>query len=105
MRKIIAFLQTSVDVFIEGPNGELDWAMAGTEETWREDDTLNSVDTFILGRGMYPAYEQYWLALLANPTGTKNENAYVRRADKIPHIVLSKALKSGKVGLTHSTRL
>jgi dihydrofolate reductase len=41
---------------------------------------------------MYPAYEQYWLALLAKPTGTKNENAYARRADKIPHIVLSKTL-------------
>jgi hypothetical protein len=25
MRKIIAALQTSVDGFIEGPNGELDW--------------------------------------------------------------------------------
>ena len=29
MRKIIAFLQTSVDGFIEGPN----WAMAEDEET------------------------------------------------------------------------
>ena len=28
MRKIIAALQMSVDGFIEGPNGELDWAMA-----------------------------------------------------------------------------
>jgi hypothetical protein len=43
-------------------------------------------------RVMYPEYEHYWLALLANPTGTKNENAYARRADKIPHIVLSKTL-------------
>jgi dihydrofolate reductase len=93
MRKIIAALQTSVDGFIEGPNGELDWAMAEDEETWRDlDETLRSVDTFILGRGMYPAYEQYWLALLAKPTGTKNENAYARLADKIPHIVLSKTL-------------
>jgi dihydrofolate reductase len=41
---------------------------------------------------MYPGYEQYWLALLANPTGTKNKNAYARRADNIPHIVLSKTL-------------
>ena len=93
MRKIIAALQMSLDGFIEGPNGELDWAMAEDEETWRDlDETLSSVDTFILGRGMYPAYEQYWLALLANPTGTKNENAYARLADKIPHIVLSKTL-------------
>ncbi|HEX2408053.1 MAG TPA: dihydrofolate reductase family protein [Nitrososphaeraceae archaeon] len=93
MRKIIAALQTSVDGFIEGPNGELDWAMAEDEEVWRDlYETLRSVDTFILGRGMYPAYEQYWLALLAKPTGTKNENAYARLADKIPHFVLSKTL-------------
>lgn len=93
MRKIIAALQTSIDGFIEGPNGELDWAMAEDEETWRDlDETLSSVDTFILGRGMYPAYEQYWLALLANPSGTKNENAYARRTDKIPHFVLSRTL-------------
>ena len=93
MRRIIAALQTSVDGFIEGPNGELDWAMAEDEETWIDmNETLSLVDTFILGRGMYPAYEQYWLALLANPTGTKNENAYARHADKIPHIVLSKTL-------------
>jgi dihydrofolate reductase len=35
MRKIIAALQVSVDGFIEGPNGELDWAMAEDDETWR----------------------------------------------------------------------
>jgi hypothetical protein len=69
-RKIIAALQTSVDSFIEGPNGELDWAMAEDEETWRDVfEMLESVDSCILGRGMYPDYEQYWLAVLANPTG------------------------------------
>jgi len=94
MRRIIAALQISVDGFIEGPNGELDWAMAEDEETWRDlDETLSSVDTFILGRGMYPAYERYWLALLANPAaGSRNEIAYARRADKTPHIVLSRTL-------------
>jgi hypothetical protein len=66
MRRIIAGLQTSVDAFIEGPNGELDWAMTEDEETWRDmDETLSLVDTFILGRGMYPAYEQ----ILACPSG------------------------------------
>lgn len=45
MRKIIAALQTSVDCFIEGPNGEMDWAMAEDEETWKVmNETLNSVD-------------------------------------------------------------
>ena len=92
----------SVDGFIEGPNGELDWAMAEDEETWRDVfEMLESVDTCILGRVMYPEYEQYWLAVLANPDGplplsekpaTKNEIAYARWADKTPHVVVSKTL-------------
>jgi dihydrofolate reductase len=102
MRKIIAALQVSVDGFIEGPSGELDWAMAEDEETWKTVfEMLESVDTCILGRVMYPDYEQYWLAVLANPAGTlpfsgkaptKNEIAYARWADKTPHIVLSRTL-------------
>ena len=93
MRKVVAALQTSVDGYIEGPNKELDWAMAEDEEAWKDiNETLNSVDTIILGRVMYPEYEQCWLAPLANPTGTTNENAYACRADKIPHIVISKTI-------------
>jgi dihydrofolate reductase len=102
MRKIIAALQVSVDGFIEGPNGELDWAMAEDEETWSDIfEMLTHVDTFILGRVMYPAYEQYWLAVLANPAGvlpfsgkpaSKNDIAYARLADNTPHIVVSRTL-------------
>jgi dihydrofolate reductase len=80
----------------------VDWAMAEDEESWKEAfEMFESVDTCILGRVMYPDYEQYWLAVLANPAGilplsgktaTKNEIAYARWADKIPHIVLSRTL-------------
>lgn len=105
MRKLIAALQISVDGFIEGPNGELDWAMAEDDETWKDVfEMLESVDMCILGRVMYPDYEQYWLAVLANPTGnlplsgkpaTTNETTYARWANQTPHIVLSTTL--GKV--------
>lgn len=98
MRKIIAALVVSVDGFIEGPNGELDWV-----DSWEDPfDLLPQIDTCILGRGMYPAYEQYWGAILANPEGplpftgkiaTKGEVAYARFAEKTPHIVLSRTLE------------
>lgn len=114
MRKIIAALETSVDGFIEGPNGELDWAMAEDEETWRDMFAmLDSVDTCVLGRVTYSGYEQYWLAVLANPTGslpltgrpaTKNEIAYARWTNKTPHIVVSKTLKEVKWKTTHIVR-
>jgi dihydrofolate reductase len=101
-RKIIAALQVSVDGFIEGPNGEMDWAMMEDEETWRDVfEMLGHVDTFILGRNMYPGYEQYWLTVLADPGGilpfsgrvaSNNEIAYARLADSRHHIVLSSTL-------------
>ena len=65
MRKIIAALQISVDGFIEGPNGELDWV-----DTWEDPFNLShQIDACILGAGMYPGYEHYWRAILANPGG------------------------------------
>jgi dihydrofolate reductase len=97
MSKIIAALVVSVDGFIEGPNGELDWV-----DTWEDPfDLLPQIDRCILGRRMYPGYEQYWGAILANPQGvlpftgkvaSKGEIAYAHFAEKTPHIVLSRTL-------------
>jgi dihydrofolate reductase len=99
MRKIIAALVVSVDGFIEGPNGELDWV-----DTWEDSfDLLPQIDTCILGGRMYPGYEQYWGAILANPEGvlpftgkvaSKGEIAYARFAERTPHVVLSRTLDS-----------
>ena len=97
MRKIIAALVVSLDGFIERPNGELDWV-----ETWEDPfDLVPQIDACILGRRMYPGYEQYWSAILADPkailpfTGrvaTQGEIDYAHFAGKTPHIVLSSTL-------------
>lgn len=98
MRKIIAAIQTSLDGFVEGANGELDWI-----DSWEDPfDLLDRVDTFILGGGMYPGYAQYWRAILADPNGilpftgrraTTGEIEYARVADRTPHVVLSTTLR------------
>ncbi len=97
MRKIIAALVVSVDGFIEGPNGELDWV-----ETWEDPfDLLPQIDACILGSRMYPGYEHYWSAVLAKPEGplpftgkaaSKGEIEYAHFAEKTPHVVLSRTL-------------
>lgn len=98
MRKIIAAMQMSVDGFIEGPKGEVDWI-----DTWEDPfDLLSQIDTCILGGGMYPGYEQYWRAIFANPesvspfTGkvaSKGEVDYARFADKTAHVVVSTTME------------
>lgn len=98
MKKMIADFKISVDGFIEGPNGELDWVAE-----WSNDmDLLNQVDTCVLGGGMYPVYEQYWTAVQENPEGilaftgrkpTKGEIDYAAFAYKTLHFVLSTTLE------------
>ena len=98
-RKIIAALQVSVDGLIEGPEGEVDW-IGSWEDSF---DLLPQIDTCILGGGMYPGYEEYWLSILADPEGvqpltgrvpSKGEVAYAQFADRTPHIVLSTTLET-----------
>jgi dihydrofolate reductase len=93
MRKVLVAMQVTIDGFIEGPNGELDWAMKEDEETWKDVfDLQRSSDTLLLGRVMYPAFEKYWLAAPTNPSSTKNEIEYARLADKMQKIVFSRKL-------------
>jgi dihydrofolate reductase len=94
MRRIVAAMQTSADGFIEGPHGDVDWV-----RSWEDPfDLLPQIDTCILGRRMFPGYEQYWRAVLANLDGplaltgrppTPGEVAYARFADGATHIVVS----------------
>ncbi len=106
MRKIIAALQVSLDGFIEGPQGELDW-ITGWED---EFEVTPEIDACILGGGMYPGYEQYWTSIIANPDGvlelagrpaTQGERDYARFAAQTPHFVVSRTLKATRWDVAH----
>jgi dihydrofolate reductase len=98
MRKIVAALQISLDGFIEGPNGEIDWI-----DTWEDRFQLTpQIGAFVMGGGMYAGYEFYWRSILADPSGilpfsgktaTAGEVEYAMFADKTPHYVLSNTLQ------------
>jgi dihydrofolate reductase len=87
-------MRTSVDGYIEDPEGRQDWV-----ESWEDEyGLLDRVDLAVLGSGMYSGYEQYWTAAL-NPKGklpfsekepTPGEVAYANWAARTPHIVISR---------------
>ena len=109
MRKIIAALQVSLDGLIEGPKGEIDW-IGSWEDSF---DLISEIDTCVLGAGMYPGYEQYWLGIYDHPEGVQpltgrppsaGEVEYARFAQKTPHIVLSSTLADAKLPSTRFAR-
>ena len=82
-------MQMTLDGFIEGPKGEMNWLISGEEE-WQEMlKDLRSVDTMMLGRKMYSGCAGYWRAVLADPSTTGYLKEYAQLADRTPHIVLS----------------
>lgn len=93
MRKLIASIQMTLDGFIAGPNGEMDWLTSGQDEWLEMRKDLESADTFLLGGNMYPEYSTYWRGVLHNPKSDKFERQFAELADKTPHIVFSHKLK------------
>jgi dihydrofolate reductase len=86
-------MQTSLDGFIEGPNGDMNW-ISHDDESWDSIfPLLESVDTILVGRVMYADYQQHWRETLTNPSAPKNDLAYARYAEKTRHIVFSKTLE------------
>lgn len=98
MRRIVSAMQVSLDGFIEGPGQDVSWVSA-----WEDPfDVTADVDACVLGATMYPGYEQYWSAILADPTAeleltgrrpTPGEIAYAEFAARTPHYVLSTSIE------------
>jgi dihydrofolate reductase len=57
MRKIILDLAVTLDGFIEGPNGEIDWCIL--DEDMDFEGFLSGVDTIFYGRVSYDAWGNY----------------------------------------------
>ncbi len=73
MRKLKLQMQTTVDGFVAGPNGELDWMQ------WNWDDQLKkhvseltgSMDCILLGRKMTDGFISHWSSVAANPDNSE----------------------------------
>jgi dihydrofolate reductase len=65
MRKIKLQVQMTIDGFVAGPNGELDWMVNDQDESVVT-DPADSCDTILLGRKMTPDFIAYWENVVDN---------------------------------------
>ncbi len=57
MKKIILDLATTLDGFIEGPNGEIDWCIMDDDMDF--DGFISGIDTIFYGRVSYDTWGNY----------------------------------------------
>src|SRR5438270_2965882 len=92
MRKVIVTMWVTLDGFIAGPNGEMDWVMVDDEMGKYEDDIVSSADTLILGRVTYESFAGAWPHVPENPSASKGEIEYAHKLNAMAKLVFSKTL-------------
>jgi dihydrofolate reductase len=60
MRKIIYWVHTSIDGFVDGPNGEFDWPVMGPELSAYSEGLDERVDTLLFGRPVWEMMVGFW---------------------------------------------
>lgn len=60
MRKVIYWVHTSVDGFVDGPNGEFDWPAMGPELSAYSEGLDKRVDTLLFGRAVWSLMVGFW---------------------------------------------
>jgi dihydrofolate reductase len=94
MKKLKLQMQMSVDGFVAGPNGELDWM------TFNHDDKIlqfineltDTSDTILLGRKMTDGFVNYWEDVVNNQPDSP-EFSFAKKMVDIPKVVFSKTLE------------
>ena len=93
MRKIISFMHMSLDGFVAGLNGEMNWIKVDEEIFDHVGNRVSASDTALYGRVTYQMMEGYWPTAGDEPNASKHDiehSAWYKKAHKI---VLSKSMK------------
>jgi dihydrofolate reductase len=88
MRKIIVANLASLDGFIAGPNGEIDWFNVDKEFERYAVDFISTVDTMLYGRVTYQLMAGYW----PTASATENDPRIIDAMNSFPKVVFSKTL-------------
>lgn len=94
-------MHISLDGFVAGPNGEMDWIMINEEIFAHVGKRIGTGDTALYGRVTYEMMESYWPAAADKPTATKHDIEHSKWYSKVHKVVLSKTMKES--GLVNTT--
>jgi dihydrofolate reductase len=92
MRKLIWMMSVSLDGFMSGPNGELDWHLVDDELHEHFNEQLRTMGAFLDGRVTYELMAAYWPTADADPASTAPMVEFARIWREMPKLVFSRTL-------------
>ena len=94
-------MHISLDGFVAGPNGEMDWIKVDQEIFDYVGKRIGEGDTALYGRVTYEMMEGYWPTAADKPNATKHDIEHSRWYANVHKVVLSNTMKeSGRSDTT-----
>jgi len=100
MRNIVSFMHISLDGFVAGPNGEMDWIKVDEEIFDHVGRRVSETDTAMYGRVTYEMMEGYWPNAGKEPGASKHDIEHSKWYNEAQKIVLSKTMKGADLPKT-----
>ncbi|MGW7872636.1 dihydrofolate reductase family protein [Staphylococcus xylosus] len=96
MRKLVVFLHSSLDGFVEGPQGYMDigWITYNHELEDFANEVLQTADTIVWGRKTYEMMYDYWPTVPSNENASEHELNHAKWIENVEKVIFSKALNS-----------
>ncbi len=101
MRRLVFFMHTSLDGFVAGPKGELDWININEEIFDFVATMTDKADTALYGRVTYEMMQSYWPTAGQKPNASKHDKEHSEWYSKVSKVVLSKTMS--EKGLKNTT--
>jgi dihydrofolate reductase len=92
MRKLIYSMGVSLDGFIAGPGGAIDWSAPDEELHRFHNQQTRELGALLCGRRLYEVMT-YWETADENPSAAEHELEFARIWKNLPKIVFSKTLE------------
>jgi dihydrofolate reductase len=97
MRKLVLFMHVSLDGFVTGPNGEMDWIKVDDEMFEFAGERTNQSDTALYGRVTFDMMDAYWPTAADQPNPSKHDVEHSSWYKQVDKIILSRTMKGKNV--------
>ena len=93
MKKVVIAMHISLDGFVRGPNGEMDWISVDEEMFGFTTVLTDNADTALYGRVTYEMMNNYWPTAGEQPNASKHDIEHSEWYNSVNKIILSSSMK------------
>lgn len=97
MKKVVLFMHLSLDGFVAGPNGEMDWITVDDHIFDYAGTRINESDTALYGRVTFDLMEGYWPTAADQPNASRHDVEHSKWYKKVNKVIVSKTMKDAQL--------